>query len=542
MKTSARFPLLAKVLGCLSLHLAILGLSFFLFVRWQLGLGLDSLLSGAAGERMSAFGDAVATRIAALPPAQWNDAIKPLADAKQVTAVAVDARNPADFPPSVPNNVLARIRSTLPPPSANPDPARPGQRPPPPQDAFDELDFPPPGEGQPAPPGELRPPPPAGGMDALDSQPPRDAVPPRPADRNVGNVGSVGNSPLYLPKSRPAFLVRAENGDGYWAGVLLHLPVVRERPVQQPLLLIHARRLDGSGMFFDIKPWLWGGMAVLLLSLAFWTPFVWGITRYLHRLTAAADRIASGRFQVSLPARGNDELGNLGRTIESMAARLEHLIAGQKRFLGDAAHELCAPLARIRTGLGILEMKLANTDLAALASIEADTAELATLVEEILAFARAGNRAPAPRSILLEPLVREVLAREAADAVVGLVIPPALAVMADPLLLGRALGNLIRNAFVHAGPQAKVSIHAAESADAVSITVTDDGPGVPPAELARLFEPFYRLDRSRNRDTGGSGLGLAIVRTAIESCGGSAVASLPANGGFAVTLSLPKNT
>jgi two-component system sensor histidine kinase CpxA len=350
----------------------------------------------------------------------------------------------------------------------------------------------------------------------------------------------MGDSPLFLPKSRPVFLVRGDHGDGYWAGVMLHLPSSGNRPLQQPLLLIHAKHLDGSGMFFDINPWLWGGLAVLLLSLAFWTPFVWGITRYLHRLTVAADRIAGGQFQVSLPPRGNDELGNLGRTIESMAARLDLLITGQKRFLGDAAHELCAPLARIRTGLGILEMKLADADLAALSSIEADTAELAALVEEILAFSRAGNRAPALRATALEPLVRELLAREAVAAEVAVTIPPDLGVVTDPSLLGRALGNLIRNAFVHAGPRAKVSVIAAETVDTVTITVTDDGPGVPPAELPRLFEPFYRLDRSRSRDTGGLGLGLAIVRTAIQSCGGDTVATLPETGGFAVTITLPK--
>jgi two-component system sensor histidine kinase CpxA len=347
---------------------------------------------------------------------------------------------------------------------------------------------------------------------------------------------------VFLPKSRPSFLMRAENGDGYWAGVLLHLPPVRNLPRRPVLLLIRADRLDGSGMFFDFKPWLWGGIAVLLLSLAFWTPFVWGITRYIRRLTAAADRIASGHFQVSLPPRGNDELGNLGSTIESMAARLDHLVSGQKRFLGDAAHELCAPLARIRTGLGILEMKLTGADSTALASIEADTAELAALVNEILAFSRAGNRAPSVCLIPLEPLVRDVLAREAAGLEVRVSIPSGLEVMADQALLGRAIGNLIRNAAVHAGRSAKVEIEAAESTDAVSVTVSDNGPGVPSEELPRIFEPFYRLDRSRSRDTGGSGLGLAIVRTAIEACGGQAHASLPENGGFSVTLRLPKRS
>jgi signal transduction histidine kinase len=75
----------------------------------------------------------------------------------------------------------------------------------------------------------------------------------------------------------------------------------------------------------------------------------------------------------------------------------------------------------------------------------------------------------------------------------------------------------------------------------VSISIADDGPGVPADELPRIFEPFYRVDRSRSRDTGGSGLGLAIVRSAVETCGGEAIASLAETGGLCVTLRLPKH-
>jgi two-component system sensor histidine kinase CpxA len=341
-------------------------------------------------------------------------------------------------------------------------------------------------------------------------------------------------------KSRPVFLMRGGDG-GYWAGVLLHLPSQRGMPGRPVVLLVRSERLDGSGMFFDFKPWLWGGIAVLLLSVAFWTPFVWNISRYLRRLTMATGEIAAGRFQVALPGRGGDELGELGRSIEAMAARLDHLVSGQKRFLGDAAHELCAPLARIRTALGILETQLAENQATLLSSIESDTAELATLVDEILAFSRAGNRKPMMQAISLEPLMHQVIARESANADIMLAIPANLTVRADPALLARALGNLIRNAAIHAGPHPKVEIHAMESADVVSISVTDDGPGVPAEELPRIFEPFYRVDRSRSRDTGGSGLGLAIVRSAIETCGGEAVASLSEAGGLRVTLRLPKH-
>lgn len=499
MKTRFYVSLMAKVLGWLILHLGILALAFLGFVGWQLGMGLDSLLSGSAGERLRNFGDEVREGTRGLPREEWLGVIDTLAQEKRVAARLLDDWTKRDLP----KNVSEKIRSSQPPPRGVGDHRRPS--------------------------------PPRGGRPPLDHGDPDDFGPPPEEEGHPMGEGPMLRRADPRPISRPVFLVRGDNGDGYWAGVQVGL---RGGP---QLLLIRSERLDGEGMFFEFKPWLWGGLAVLALSLAFWAPFVWGITRYLGRLTSAADRIAAGHFQISLPKRGNDELGNLGHAIETMAGRLDHLISGQKRFLGDAAHELCAPLARLRTGLGILEMKLADADQRHLISIEGDAQELATLVEEILAFSRAGSRTPRRELISLESLLNEVAAREGGELRLEIQISPGLNAVADPLLLARAVGNLVRNARIHAGEQAQISIGAYERGELVEITVTDDGPGVLPEELSRLFEPFYRPDASRSRDTGGSGLGLAIVRTAIEACGGECRASLPIGGGFSVTLRVPKS-
>jgi two-component system sensor histidine kinase CpxA len=340
--------------------------------------------------------------------------------------------------------------------------------------------------------------------------------------------------------SRPLFLVRGQAGDGYWAGVQLSFPGMMGRPPRHHLLLIRSEALDGAGMFFDFKPWLWGGLAVLALSVALWAPFIWQITRYLNRLSSATERIASGDFKISIPPRGNDELGHLGEALASMALRLDQSISRQKRFLGDAAHELCAPLARLRTGLGILEMKINRSEVSVLGSIESDAEELAGLVEEILSFSRSGNLIPRMESVILEKLIQTTVAREAGSLEVKIEVPPDLIIVTDASLVGRALGNLVRNARIHAGPEAKVSIATLETSQFITISVTDNGPGVDPEEIPRLFEPFYRPDRSRSRDTGGSGLGLAIVRTAVEACGGETLANLAPGGGFVVTIRLPK--
>lgn len=515
--------LLAKVLGWLLLHLVILALAFVAFVGWQLGMGLDSLLSGSAGDRLRTFGDAAREEMVRAPRPDWNAAVKSLADPKGLTAAVFDFEKPRDFPFPVPPNVLERVKTALPPQSASP----PGRR----------------GPGSEGPPPDFRDPraergrpplvgPPSNFSD--DRPPPNDFMPPR---------DEAGRNPP-LPErngSRPVFLLRGQDGSGYWAGIQVNLPGPLGRPPRHHLLLLRSESLDGSGMFFDFKPWLWGGLAVLSLSVAFWTPFVWGITRYLNRLTSATERIASGDFRISLPPRGNDELGHLGQAIASMAQRLDQSTSRQKRFLGDAAHELCAPLARLRTGLGILEMKLSGSEQPYLASVESDTQELATLVEEILAFSRAGSRAARQEKVHLQSLLREIAAREAGQLSPDIQVPEDLELITDPTLLARAVGNLIRNAAVHAGAEAKLTIHAYESAGTVTISVTDNGHGVSEEEIPRLFEPFYRPDRSRSRDTGGSGLGLSIVRTAIETCGGEAFASLPPGGGFSVTIRLPGN-
>ncbi|MCP5546585.1 MAG: HAMP domain-containing histidine kinase [Akkermansiaceae bacterium] len=491
MSGSHRFPLLAKVLGWLLVHLVLLGLGFFLFVRWQLGLGLESLISGAAGERLAAFGEQVVAEVGSMPPVEAEETVARMAAQKGLGAVLV--HHPADlrFPGDVPKNVVERVRGFRP-------PRRPG---PPGRPIF--------GPGR---------------------RPPGEELPPPEAEETEADAA--------MPVSKPIFLVRGDGGDGYWAGVVLRLESRRGSYRPPALLLVRSDRIGGSGMFFDFTPWLWGGLAVLALSLAFWTPFVWSITRYVRRLTGATEQIAAGRFDVSLPPRGGDELASLGHAIEAMADRLDHFVSGQKRFLGDAAHELCAPLARIRTALGILEMKPDNP--AMLESVQADTAELAALVDELLAFSRAGNRKPALERVELEPLVRETVAREANGEPVGIAVPPGLAVTADARLLGRAIGNLVRNSLVHAGPDAHVSVAARSAGEDVLITVSDKGPGIPREDLARVFEPFYRLDRSRSRDTGGTGLGLAIVRTAVEACGGSVEASLPESGGLTVEIRLPE--
>jgi len=149
---------------------------------------------------------------------------------------------------------------------------------------------------------------------------------------------------------------------------------------------------------------------------------------------------------------------------------------------------------------------------------------MSSLVNELLSFSKASLGAA---TIKLQPVtVREVVdkavSRENTDgSQIQVQVPEDLCVLAEPELLVRSLSNLLRNAIRYAGQAGPITVSARREEDAVLLTVADCGPGVPEGELAQIFDPFYRLDSSRDASTGGVGLGLAIVKTCVESCRGT---------------------
>ena len=149
---------------------------------------------------------------------------------------------------------------------------------------------------------------------------------------------------------------------------------------------------------------------------------------------------------------------------------------------------------------------------------------MATLVQDLLSFTKAGLNAPQPVALtptLLAPLARLAVEREGAQSLVDVNMAEDLQVCAEPDLLVRALANAVRNAVRYAGQDGPITIHAVPSgADEVTMTVADHGPGVPPGAIDRLFDPFFRPEAARTRETGGTGLGLAIVKSCVEACGG----------------------
>jgi two-component system sensor histidine kinase CpxA len=227
-----------------------------------------------------------------------------------------------------------------------------------------------------------------------------------------------------------------------------------------------------------------------------------------------------------------------------MSARLREFFTGQKRFLGDIAHELCSPLARMEMALSILEQRADEKQRDYVADVREELRHMSGLINELLSFSKAGvgGKNVELKPVPLAELIGRAVARESKDhGGVVVDVPGSLAVMAEPDLLSRALGNVLRNALryalpVHAGgagysyrptlhhdgrPAGPITVSTREHEDRVSIFITDSGPGVPEEALHRLFDPFFRPETARTRETGGTGLGLAIVKSCIEACGGS---------------------
>jgi two-component system sensor histidine kinase CpxA len=381
---------------------------------------------------------------------------------------------------------------------------------------------------------------------AVDKRPREHRETRDPADRGRFGMEPPGrgeNFPTVLFAGRPVtrFIVRTNAPTAYWVGMRVPFTSSERGNRFMPAKMVaRVGSLWGLLNLLGLHSWLLAGSAVLLLSVLFWLPLVHSITRSLGQLTTATEKIAEGHFDTRVDARRRDELGKLGESVNRMATRLDAHMSGQKRFLGDVAHELCSPLARLQMATGILADQSPASLQETVSDVREEVQQMSTLVNELLAFTKAGMQ---PRqveltAIALEPLARDVLAREGAGDRVTLAIAPELRVLAESELLGRALGNLVRNAVRYAGEAGPITVTAAAAGGRVAILVEDSGPGVPPADVDRLGEPFFRPELARTREGGGVGLGLAIVRNSIAACGGEVRFSNRAPQGFRAELRL----
>lgn len=268
------------------------------------------------------------------------------------------------------------------------------------------------------------------------------------------------------------------------------------------------------------------------------------VTAPLRRMSRSMDRIAAGDLEHRVPVRGRDEVAVMGRSFNAMAERVRGMVVGQKELMAGVSHELRSPLARMKLSLELLREGKGGAG--RISDLEAEVDALDALVEELLLASRLdlGSVPLKPEPLDLVDLCREAWDRVASDAETqGMTLAlqcadDARQVRADRSLVVRLLGNLFENSVRYAGV-GEVTVSSERRGDRLHVAVTDDGPGVDEADLERLFEPFFRADRSRSRKTGANGLGLMIVRRAVEAHGGAVRAGRGGTRGLEVAFDLP---
>ena len=265
-------------------------------------------------------------------------------------------------------------------------------------------------------------------------------------------------------------------------------------------------------------------------------------------MSEAARQITAEDLGRRLARRGaDDEIDHLADTLNTMLTGLEAAFAQARRFSADAAHELRTPLTALRGEIEVALRAARSPEEYArvLRSSLEEVEHLIRLVEDLLLFSRTAAALGPPRErVQLEPLVLETLeagARRAQGAGVTVradAIEPA-AVLGDAGALRRALGNLVDNAIKYTPAGGKVELSLLAGDGRARIVVRDTGIGIDPADAARIFDPFVRLDAARSRDEGGAGLGLALVRAIAESHGGTVSVESAPGAGSRFTLFLP---
>jgi two-component system sensor histidine kinase CpxA len=333
--------------------------------------------------------------------------------------------------------------------------------------------------------------------------------------------------------------MHTDHPETFW--LLVHLPLERLQTASLPSMMLVGKTDNPaeSPLLFNPRPWTLLALGTILFSALFWLVLTRNLTQAIARMTTVTEEIAEGRFDGHAAEDRTDELGRLGLAINRMASRLKGFITGQRRFLGDVAHELCSPLARMEVALSILEERTDAKTARYVTDVREEVTHMRNLAHELLSFSKASLSGPSIglRPISVADAIADAVRQEhCAEDQVQIEAPANLKVSASPELLCRALSNLLRNAIRYAGDAGPIRITAWKEAACLIISVADSGPGVPARELERLFDPFYRLDESRASETGGTGLGLAIVKTCVEACHGTVIASNRTPSGLEVQL------
>jgi two-component system sensor histidine kinase CpxA len=533
-----RFPLYAQIVSFLILHLTLLVVLFLCLFNSQFGIGWEPLVYSPVGDRVEAIGWAIHQQARATPTSDWNGILEDYGKVYGVNFYLFDShgRQQAGSPISLPSQLEAKLKMRMPPFGTMPPLVPPtlDQPPPPLNDDVTAGSAPATSDLS-----TVIAPTHAPGTEPASAP----SLPAATRQQPVTNPSLATSTatrmlpPVPFPRHHMRFFLHTRNPDTFWIGVRFPMRNRREGP---GTLLVASTSLWQSKLFLDFELFAAAIVGILAFSVLVWWPFVHQLTRALAELTSATSKIAEGRFDVRLEVKRSDEIGRLAEAINVMSGRLNTFVTGQKRFLGDIAHELCSPVARLQVALEILEDSSSERQATTIKDVKEEVEEMRSLIDELLAFSRAGLRGKETQlvPVELEPILKSAVARACAGDSVTLDMAPGLCALADSTLIERALTNILRNCHRYAAKDGPISVRSSRSGKNVILCVTDCGPGVPAEALQHLGEPFFRPEPSRSRSSGGVGLGLAIVKTCVEACEGTFAARNRQPSGLEVVITL----
>jgi two-component system sensor histidine kinase CpxA len=293
-------------------------------------------------------------------------------------------------------------------------------------------------------------------------------------------------------------------------------------------------------------------LAIFIVASIFCYWLAWYLTAPARKLRTATRQFASGDLTTRVgPQLGGrkDELSQLGQDFDLMAERIEALVNAQHRLVGDISHELRSPLARLNVALELARQRAGEEAGGALDRIERESERLNELIGHLLTLTRleSGGEKITKEPVELDRLVNDIaddadFEARTRNCKVKVVKSEAVMINGMEEMLRRAIENVVRNAVRYTSEGSEIEINLSLSRGDQSkaiITVRDYGPGVQDDQLPNLFRPFYRVDDSRNRQSGGAGIGLAITEKAVLLHGGNVSALNAADGGLIVKIILP---
>jgi two-component system OmpR family sensor kinase len=342
----------------------------------------------------------------------------------------------------------------------------------------------------------------------------------------AGQHGALERGEVVLDVDRKAFYRRVDLAGEKYIGSADEVIVATELPID-----------IGLALQVEVLRYIIVALA-LLIPIALWSRSHW---QGLQLLSQVADEVGAGKLSARAKLKPGASNYPLAERINHMAGRIEGLLESQKNLMHSVSHELRTPIARLEFGLEMLRVKAGDPALEQrIVAMEGDVAELKALVDELLNMTRLDSRQALQlaRFDLAGALLACLNSLDPMGPRPAMALAEGLGeIEGDQRLLLRSISNVLRNAQKYA--DGRIELSARRLGNAVEIVIDDDGPGIPAAERGKVFTPFYRLDRSRDRATGGFGLGLSIAHKAVALHGGSIRIEQAPLGGARFVLTLP---